>query len=278
VARSLFPGRVQSRASRRRVTAGSLVVLFGLLGFATPGAAQVGTEAGTPVGIPADNSTLGPVGDPEAETPWAPPEALSGEVRILVAERWGTNPDDVVLDWTRPRTLPALDEFAGLEVLGGGRNGHWIVSIQRPPPAQDRVSIPMKAGIRRWVPVARKVVARGKTLEPEDLEMQAHVHWGPGEHLPEVAEVGWVAQRRIDTGDILSRPGVRPPLMVVSGGTVQLIWTSGALKISLDGVAVGSGSIGETVFVRTEAGTRMSGVITGPGTVLLSTPGTRGES
>jgi flagella basal body P-ring formation protein FlgA len=209
---------------------------------------------------------------------WEPPEAIVAQVRVLVAEEWNVDPENLVLEWTRPRNPVSFDWLHDINVLGGGRNGHWIVSLRLENTDPDRISLPMKAGIRRWVPVAATTLSRGQTLGSEDLEYHELIHWGPSIGYPEMAEPGWVAQRRIDAGDVLTRPGVRPPLMVVSGRPVQLIWSSGPLKISLAGTAVGSGSEGETVFVRTEEGKRMSGVITGPGTVLLSNPGTRGES
>lgn len=209
---------------------------------------------------------------------WEPPVTVTAQVRVLVAEEWGVIPEDLHLEWTRPRKPVPLDRITNIQVLGGGRNGHWVVSLHLEDTDPDRLSLSMRAGIQRWVPVASTTLARGEVVESNQIEYQPQVNWGPSDGFPDVAEPGWVTQRRIDAGEVLTRPGVRPPLMVVSGGPVQLIWSSGALKISLDGTAVGSGSMGETIYVRTEQGSRMSGVITGPGTVLLSTPGTRGES
>jgi hypothetical protein len=40
----------------------------------------------------------------------------------------------------------------------------------------------------------------------------------------------------------------------------------------MQGKAVGSAALGEQVFVRTDEGHRMAGIVTGPATVLLSEP------
>ena len=81
-----------------------------------------------------------------------------------------------------------------------------------------------------------------------------------------------MAQRTISSGELLSSPAVRPPRLVISGHPVRIVWRSGAVEISLQGKAVGSGSKGDRVFVRTEEGHRMAGTVTGSREVLVSNP------
>jgi len=208
---------------------------------------------------------------------WEPPEEISHEIRVRVAAKWGASPTDIHLEWGRVRAVRFPTEVGEIELLGGGRNGQWVVAFRPSNPKEDGTSIPLRTGVTRIEPFARKGLARGDVLEPENMEYLPQLHWGPPDALPQLAEAGWVAQRRIEAGGHLTVPAVRPPQMVVSGRPVQLIWTSGSVKISLKGQAVGSAAMGERVFVRTEEGHRMSGIVTGPGTVLLSNPGTGGE-
>jgi flagella basal body P-ring formation protein FlgA len=208
---------------------------------------------------------------------WQPPEGISTEVRETIAKKWDTSPADIHLEWGRLRPGRTPTAESGIELLGGGRNGQWVVAFLPANPDENRLTVPLRTGVTRIEPFARKALARGEVLEPENMEYRPQRHWGPPDDLPRLAEAGWVAQRRIEAGDNLTVPAVKPPQLVVSGRPVQLIWTSGALTISLKGKAVGSAAMGERVFVRTEEGQRMSGIVTGPGTVLLSNPDTGGE-
>ena len=103
-----------------------------------------------------------------------------------------------------------------------------------------------------------------------DMEMEIRTHWGPVTDLPEPCALGWVTQRRIESGEILIEPGVKPPLLVVSGRSVQALWSNGRVELNLQATALSSAVLGERVFVRTEDGTRLDGVVRGPGMVEIS--------
>ncbi len=207
---------------------------------------------------------------------WQPPPGASDQVREIVAAKWYVAPTDLRLEWGRPRNGETLPAGGGIELLGGGRNGHWIVSFSFPGSQPEKTTVALRAGVILNHPVARIPLARDDVLETQHIEYQPTVQWGPPASDPTPVEPGWVAQRPIGIGDPLSAPAVRPPLLVVSGRPVQIIWSSGALKISLQGKAVGSAALGEQVFVRTDEGHRMAGIVTGPATVLLSSPITGG--
>lgn len=208
--------------------------------------------------------------------PWEPPLETSRNVRALVAARWGVEPTELQMEWGTPGAGQILDDAGKVELLGKGRNGHWMVSFSTKDPDRGPLTVTLRTGVVCSQPFASKPLARGEVLVEASMDFRPEVHWGPPLDLPQPAEAGWVAQRRIQAGEALVAPGVQPPLLVVSGRPVQLTWSSGPLTISLEGTAVGSASLGERVFVRTEEGRRMAGVVTGPGTVLLSNPGTGG--
>jgi len=214
---------------------------------------------------------------PEDTLPmWEPPPEAAAKVRGMVASKWGVSPDELHLEWSRPHISVDGEKLDIAELLGSGKRGRWMVSFDRLDRDEERLSVPLRTGVTRVQSFAREPIARGEILGPDDMDFLPQVHWGPPMDLPPVAEEGWVAQRRINAGEVLTTPGVRPPLMVVSGRPVQLVWSSGQLKISLQGKAVGSAALGEQVFVRTDEGHRMAGIVTGPSTVLLSDPGRGG--
>jgi len=208
--------------------------------------------------------------------PWQPPPGASDQAREIVAAKWNVAPTDLQLEWGRPRNGETLPAGSGIELLGGGRSGHWIASFSIPGSEAEKTTVALRAGVILNQPVARIPLSRGDILEAQHIEYQPAVQWGPPASEPTPVEPGWVAQRPIGIGDQLSTPAVRPPLLVFSGRPVQIIWSSGALKISLQGEAVGSAALGEQVFVRTDEGHRMAGIVTGPATVLLSSPITGG--
>lgn len=214
---------------------------------------------------------------PDTLPRWEPTPEIALQVLALVAEKWEVAPADLQLEWGRPRNGADLEDLVVKDVLGGGSNGHWVVSFTHSGESGDPLSIPLRTGITSFQPFAVKPLARGDILNPGNMEYRQQIHWGPPEASPQSAESGWIAQRRLEAGDALTTPGVKPPQMVVSGQPVQLLWSSGSLKISMMGRAAGSGALGQRVYVRTEDGHRMSGIVTGPGTVALSNPGTGGE-
>jgi flagella basal body P-ring formation protein FlgA len=208
--------------------------------------------------------------------PWEPPVEATSRVKEMVAAKWDVQADELLLVWTQPRLKGDAPVLGTPELLGSGRNGRWIVSFALPDRPGENLSVQLRTGVNRLQAFSKTPIARGESLGSWNMEFSPQVHWGSPLDLPPVPEEGWVAQRRIQRGELLTTPGVRAPQLVVSGRPVQLIWTSGKLKISLQGDAVGSAALGERVYVRTPEGHRMAGIVTGPATVLLSDPGIGG--
>lgn len=221
---------------------------------------------------------LSQANDPgEGGIPWEPPAEVIQHVKARLAAQWNVPTRSLHLEWSRPRAGTVLSRAERVELLGNGRNGRWMVSVHLPGSEREVVSLPLRAGIRRNQPFARVSLPRGAILTSANMEFLPSVHWGPLDDAPPAPDSGWVARRRIQAGELLTPPGVQPPLLVVSGQPVHLVWKSESLTISLQGTAVGSASLGETVFVRTNEGHRMSGTVTGAATVLLSNPASGGR-
>lgn len=207
---------------------------------------------------------------PDSTRGWAPGEVAVQAVRGALAERWGVVPESLVLEWGTPRGGEIPPDFQEVELVGSGKDGRWVVSFRSREEPRDARSVLLRAGVTTSVPVATSSLERGTTLSGEDMAMESRVHWGPLPSSSDLCQEGWVVQRRIRSGEALLFPAVRPPLLVVSGRPVQAIWSNGRVTLTVQATAVGSGALGERVFVRTEAGTRLDGVVQGSGEVLVS--------
>ena len=74
-------------------------------------------------------------------------------------------------------------------------------------------------------------------------------------------------------GEALRTPAARPPLAVHTGKPVELVWRRNGVGVRAPGKAAGSGAVGAEVFVRTESGQRLRGVIVAPGVVNVTNGG-----
>ncbi len=235
---------------RRAVRAPALILAW---------ASVLGVGAGEGVG----QETL------DSESGWTPGAQMESEVRNQLAARWGVLPEALVLEWGVPRGRQFPSALAGVRLLGTGRAGHWVASFLTKEDGGETQSVLLRAGVMAPRPVARRSLERGLVLGQKDMAFEARLHWGDPKTLPKAGESGWVAQRTIEEGELLVSPAVKPPLLVTSGRPVTLFWSNGSVKVSLQGTAAGSATLGEPVLVRTEDGTRLSGLVEGPGLVRL---------
>lgn len=201
----------------------------------------------------------------QAESPW--PIELQDRARELVMAKWGVSAEQVVMAWGPYRgEIPAAE--ARLVLLGTGGGGYWVVRAWLWN--GTTVSVRLRTGRRVELPVAARVLKRGEILAQHDIVLAQGVVWdAPGEEESRVA-AGWEVQRAIEEGGALRPPAVRLPLAVVSGRDVRIVWTRGTIGLSAPGRAAGSGAVGDRVFVRTEAGTRLSGIVVALGVVDVS--------
>lgn len=270
---------------------GALALVLGLVLLWGPG--RTGVEAqeaggkvrdvGGKVQEATGQTRAAPVRDEEGVVqdsvpPWEPPPKTVRDVRRELARRWGVCADDLALEWGLPRGDSLPPGFTGVEVVGGGRGGHWVVSLYRPRDPAETFAVSLRAGVEVREAVARRGMARGERLAPAHVEWRTRVSWGAPPAEEARARTGWVAQRRIRPGEVLEPPALRPPLLVASGEPVEIRWAGEGVAVTLAGRAVGSASMGERVAVRTEAGKRLFGVVAGEGVVLISNGNGTGES
>ncbi len=199
-------------------------------------------------------------------------------VRAALAEQWGVLPEALVLEWGTPRggTLP--EGLAPVGLLGSGRDGRLVVSLGPAAGGKESFSLLLRAGVSSLQMVSSRTLERGEALKEGDVEYQTLTRWGPPEGSERSPEVGWIPQRRIAKGEALRSPMLRPPLLVVSGQPVRAVWAGSGVEVALQGTAVSSGSMGDRVFLRTDSGRRLEGVVDGPGLVRISNPTTEIET
>jgi len=193
-------------------------------------------------------------------------------VRSELAARWGVGAEDLVLEWGQPRGGILPDGADSVRLLGAGRDGRWVAAFDFESPEMENQSILLRAGVLRPRTVARRALERGAVVTEGDMASELRIHWGPPGGPKSACEPGWVVQRSLEAGEELTPPAVKPPLLVVSGRPVTVVWSQGKVNLTLMGRAAGSAARGERVFVRTETGTRLEGLVEGPGLVRISDP------
>jgi flagella basal body P-ring formation protein FlgA len=193
--------------------------------------------------------------------------AADGDVSALIADaiaaRWGVDAALVALDWDTARAPAGVRSF---RLSGSGADGAWLVTFETADAARAFV---VRAGMRVDEAVAAHDLERGLVLEPSDMDHRNAVRWGPPVRDAAMPVPGWETQRRIRAGEPLRPPAVEPPLAVHAGDAVHMEFVRGAVSVTTMAQAAGSARVGETVFIRTETGRRLSGTVVAPGRVRV---------
>ena len=202
---------------------------------------------------------------------WRPPDWVGTSIQSQVAQVWDVDPAEVVLEWgALPTGRTVLAEPAAgsakPELAGAGTHGEWIARL----PANDGLfAVRLKAGLRRMLPMATRRIPRGTLLTEADFAFEESVRWGPPAGSTSKPQPGWQAERRLEAGEELRTPAVRPAVAVRTGDRVKIIWRTGRIELTLSGVAIGTARPGETVDVRLDAGRRLRGVAGADGAVRV---------
>lgn len=215
-----------------------------------------------PMALAAGGAGVGAVAAQEAVYP----PGVEARAREAVVQRWGGRAEDLVLVWGSQRD--DVDPETLVDLVGSGARGHWVARMTTVH--GTAVSVRLRAGWTVTVPVAARGLSRGEQLTALDVTEASDVAWGPRDEGGPIDPTGWIVQRAVSRGEALRHPLVKPPLAVVSGRPVEIRWGGSTVAITAPGKASGSGAVGDTVFVRTEAGQRLRGVAVAPGVVDVS--------
>ncbi len=209
-------------------------------------------------------------------TPWPKHPEIGRRVRTMIGDRWGVPAELVSVHWGRPAGdyAPTPETLVFLSGSGGG--GYWFVELTDPKRAES-TRLRVRAAVETKIAVAARPVARIDVLTEGDIARQSSRHWGdPRNAAPVAVAPGWIAHRALQEGDALAPPSVRPPDLVRSGSPIRIDWVRGGLRLTVGGRALRNAGRGEEIYVRTDTGQRVKGVVTGPGRVELREPARTG--
>lgn len=184
----------------------------------------------------------------------------------LVAAEWRVDPSAVRLSWGTAK--PVVDQIGiPVKISGRGRNGWFAVIVD---PMGRGAAAQVRAGVLASVPVATRRLTPGSVLEETDITVEIRTRWGPPSDSLISAGPGWVVRRPVASGELLSPPAVVPPVVVTRGSPVKLVWSGREMSVTIDGEALNSGRIGESLRVRVPGRSNiMRAIVTGPGTGRL---------
>lgn len=182
--------------------------------------------------------------------------ALVGQLATL----WEVAPPLVRVEL--PADAPTLVDSVSIDVGSGDR---WIATFVVDGYVVRRF---VRVGHEQEVAVAAADIPRDHVLGPDDLTMGSRTIWGPPS-APAPIPDGWVAHRRIEAGEVLAEPAVRPPLLVRGGDEVEAVFVRSGVVLNIRAEALSSARSGEAVAVRMPSGKRMEGHAVAPGRVVL---------
>lgn len=81
--------------------------------------------------------------------------------------------------------------------------------------------------------------------------------------------VGWVTRRAVRTGEPLRSPAIGPPPMVRTGETISIQLVAAGIRLTREGTALTSGSLGDRVRIQLANDRSLTGVVAGPSTVRI---------
>lgn len=173
---------------------------------------------------------------------------------------------------------PALDArlqlpgCAQLEAfLPGGTRlwGRAVVGVRCLRPEPWSVLVPVTVRVMGEAVFAARPLARGRPLEATDLDIQrVDLASLPAGVLSDPAlALGRVPGVSVQAGLPLRAEMLRGATAVSTGQDVRILFVGDGFTVSSQGRSLGSGSVGDTLQVRSASGRVVRGVITGPGVV-----------
>ena len=172
----------------------------------------------------------------QGQDAWRPPSWAAESIRAQVAQVWEASPGEVVLEWGRAPTgrdvIVGPDSTQVAELAGAGTRGEWVARL---PTEGGSFGVRVKAGLLQVIPLASRAIERGETLVESDFVWEESVRWGSPGELSSLPKPGWRAERRIDAGEELREPSVRPAVAVRTGESVKVVWKSGRIELTLSG-------------------------------------------
>jgi flagellar basal body P-ring formation protein FlgA len=121
---------------------------------------------------------------------------------------------------------------------------------------------------------ATRVLQPGDVIRQEDVVARAESRPLPEALFSDRDIVGQQIKRRVQTDRPLTERDVGARTAVLASTPVSVLWTSGALRMEMEGRAMESGALGDEIRVlNTTSGRTIRGVVAGDGMIeMRSTP------
>ena len=150
------------------------------------------------------------------------------------------------------------------------RQGRLFLSIKCAGPKPWRIFVPVTLESNIDVVKTRRVIVRGKIIEPDDLQLvKMSLSQLPASYYNDLrGVVGQQARRLIDVDRVVTNMYLKPPYLIKQGQRVTVIASSNGIKVQSAGVALKSAEKGQIVSVRnTASGRIIEGTAIHPGVV-----------
>jgi flagella basal body P-ring formation protein FlgA len=204
--------------------------------------------------------------------------AATAEIRDIVAafleqqNEQSAIPPRVDVGALDPRLrLAACDRPLEAFVPQGGKlQGNVTVGVRCSGTKPWSIYVPARVQVYDYVIVAKRPLARGAVLGPDDLDVAerdvAALASGYWSRLEDV--LGMTLKQNVRLGAPIGKTQVAPPRMVRRGERVQILAKGAAMDVRMEGEALQDGAKGEAIRVRNLSSRReIEAVISAPGVV-----------
>jgi flagella basal body P-ring formation protein FlgA len=208
----------------------------------------------------------------EAKGAAAEIEAVANAYAVAAAEALGLANVAVSVQPTDPRLnfQPCTGPVKVLDDGGGLKGGRMVLRVGCPDGAAWSVYVPVLVKHEVSIYRFRRNMDAGESLGPQDLVSE----WVPGHLLPMQAVtdpeslMGMALVRGVSAGSVVGAGLFRAKPAVEQGQRVTIVASREGFQISMEGVALESGTAGELVQVKNlNSGKALQGRVLSPGVV-----------
>jgi flagella basal body P-ring formation protein FlgA len=200
-----------------------------------------------------------------AQAQWQSLDPIRQAARTYVQAQVGTSPGKVEtsIGTIDPRLhLPQCTHLEAFLPPGSRLWGNTTVGVRCLAPSTWSIYVPVTVKIFSTVVVSARPLARGQTLTAEDLAIRTEdLTQLPAGILTDPAQAaGMTTTSSLPAGYALRTDMLRAHYVILQGQTVRIVSQGKGFQVSSEGKALGNGSVGQIVSVRTRSGQVVSGI------------------
>lgn len=172
----------------------------------------------------------------------------------------------------RLRLSPCEGSLEAFWSPGSAELGQTTVGVRCDGTKPWKLFLPTRVKLLQPVVVASRPLARGQRLGKDDLALEKRdLGTLRGKTIQNPTQVlGYLMRRGVPAGRALHTALLEAPVLVERGRRVRMAVQAQSIDITMTGVALEDGALGETVRVRNPASSRVvEGVVVGPAQVRL---------